>query len=511
MRQEKLIHELFEAQVERTPAIAAVAFGEQTLTYDLLNREANQLAHHLRIKGIGPEKLVALCFHRSIDMLVGVLAVLKAGGAYVPLDPTHPPERLRNILSDTAARVVLTHDAVGNALPQLDAEIVNLDRSRWEIARHSEENLNAVVSPARSQNLAYVIYTSGSTGGSKGVAVEHRNIVNYAVYALHKFDVLAGNGSLICTSAGFDLMLTGFYPPLIGGRTVRLCPERHGVPDLERELLRCHNLAPLKITPSHMGLLERALKSGQLEGRVRVLVFGGEPLPARVVRLWRQHAPGTRIFNHYGPTEATVGCVVNEIGGEVSGAVPIGKPIANTQIHILDGQLQPVPVSMTGEIYVGGAGVARGYLRRSELTCERFIADPFSSDPNARLYKTGDVGRWLPDSTIEYLGRSDGQIKIRGFRVELAEIEAQLMLHAYVKQAAVSVSEDLMGEKRLAAHVVAETNVPPEKLLAELREYLAAQLPEYMVPSSWRVLERLPLTPNGKTDRRALAALPNAS
>ncbi len=513
--QEKLIQELFEEQVERTPDARAVVYEGQWLTYDLLNREANQLAHYLRRKGVGPDRLVALCVRRSLDMLVGILGVLKAGGAYVPLDPSNPGERLRHALADAAPLVILTHDEIGDVLPRTGAEIVQLDKDREEIAQQSEENLDPRSLQLNSRNLAYVIYTSGSTGKPKGVAVEHRNIVNYAVHALRQFDVTAGSGSVVCSSISFDLMLTGLYPTLLGGGTVRLCAERHGIPELERELLCSRNLAPLKITPSHLGLVERALQSGQLAGRVRVLVFGGEPLPAGLVQLWRKHAPETRIFNHYGPTEATVGCVVNEIGEELSGAVPIGRPISNTQIYILDGRLQPVPIRVAGDIYVGGAGVARGYLHRPGLTSERFIPDPFSGDLQARLYKTGDVGRWRPDGMIEYLGRSDAQVKVRGFRVEPGEIEAQLTQHALVSQAAVVVSEGVPAEELLAAFVVADRrsecaddateNAFKQQLVAQLREYLKAQLPEYMIPSAWTVLKRLPLTPNGKVDRRALA------
>jgi amino acid adenylation domain-containing protein len=512
---EKLIHELFEEQVERTPHAVAVLCEGQSLTYDLLNREANQLARHLRRKGAGPDRLVALCLQRSIDMLVGVLGVLKAGAAYVPLDPTNPGERLRHVLANAAPSVLLTHGEVGDVLPTIGAEIVHLDKDREEIAQHSERNMDSRSLQLSSRNLAYVMYTSGSTGKPKGVAVEHRNVVNYVVYALRQYDMAAGAGSAVCTSISFDLMLTGLYPTLLCGRTVRLCAERHGMPELERELFRSRNLAPLKLTPSHLGLVEQALKSGQLAGRVRALVLGGEQLYASMVQLWRKHAPETRIFNEYGPTETTVGCVVQEIDDEVAGVVPIGKPIANTQIYILDGLLQPVPIAAPGEIYVGGAGVARGYLHRPGLTSERFIADPFSGDPQARLYKTGDMGRWRPDGTIEYLGRSDDQVKIRGFRVELAEVEAHLTQHARVSQATVIAREDDTGEKQLVAYLVAERrsghaseateNDFEQQLVKQLREHLKAQLPEYMIPASWVVLRQLPLTPNGKVDRRALA------
>lgn len=505
--QGKLIHQLFEEQVERTPDAAAVVYGEQALTYSELNRKANQLAWCLRSRGVGPDELVALCVERSLEMLVGLLGILKAGGAYVPLDPTNPSERLEHVLTDANPRVLLTLERFKGSLPLVAAEVISLDGNWHEIETHDERNPSAAQTGATAQHLAYVIYTSGSTGTPKGVMVEHRNIVNYALYAAQRFDIAAGTGSLVCSSISFDLMLTGLYPTLLAGRAVRLCSNQLGLAALPSEILRCVNLGLLKLTPSHLSLLNRSLSDEQLAGRVRVLVVGGEPLQASAVQRWRTHAPNTRIFNHYGPTETTVGCVVHELSEHDCGAVPIGKPIANTQVYILNRYLQPVPIGTPGEIYVGGAGVARGYWRRPDLTAARFVRDPFSTVPQARLYKTGDIGRWRPDGEIEYLGRNDLQVKIRGFRVELGEVEAQLLAYPAVKDAAVIAREDVPGEKSLVAYVIPlnpSSSVDSGLSAEALRAHLKRTLPDYMVPAAFVILEHFPLTPNGKLDRRAL-------
>lgn len=501
--QDKVIHELLEEQVERTPEAEAVVYDGQSLTYAELNAKANQLARYLRERGVAPDRLVALYVERGAEMLVGLLGILKAGGAYVPLNTTDPRERLEHLLADAAPRVLLTQERLKSRLPAIAAEVIALDGDSWqEIAQQSKANLNSRELQLSPRHLAYVIYTSGSTGKPKGVMVEHRNIVNYAVHALRHFDVASGSGSLICTSFSFDLMLTGLYPVLLCGRTVRLCREERGLPALAEEVRRADNLAPLKLTPSHLALLDQPLRAGQLAGRIRVLVLGGEPLRGKAVEPWRAHAPGTRIFNHYGPTETTVGCVAGEIGGQVSDGIPIGRPISNTQIYILDEFRQPAPIGVSGEIYVGGAGVARGYLNRPELTAERFPCNPFSADPQARLYKTGDQGRWRADGTIEYLGRNDDQVKIRGHRIELGEIEAHLVRHKQVKEAVAIAREDAPNDKRLVAYITLCDESRPSA--EELRAHLQATLPEYMVPSAFVILDALPLTPNGKLDRRAL-------
>lgn len=501
-----LIHELFEQQAQRSPDAIAVFHLDRALTYAELNRRANQLARYLRSRGVGPDQLVALCVERSCEMLVGLLGILKAGGAYVPLDSSNPVDRLEYVLSDAAPCILLTKEDLKAKLPETPAEVIALDRDWKDIAKESGENLDSRSILLGPQHLAYVIYTSGTTGKPKGVMIEHRNIVNYAKHVLQHFNIVSGDGSLVCTSLSFDLMLTGLYPTLLAGRAVHLCREQEGLPPLADEILKCWRLAPLKLTPSHLALLDEPLRSGQLAGRVQALVLGGEPLPGSVAHLWREHSPGTRIFNHYGPTETTVGCAIYEVADAPGGSIPLGRPISNTQIYCLDHHGQPVPIGVTGEIYIGGAGLARGYLNRPDLTAGRFIPNPFSADPGARIYKTGDLGRWRSDGTIEYLGRNDHQVKIRGFRIELGEIEAQLIRHEEVAEASVIAREDAPGEKRLVAYVVLD-NPSADLSKLGLRDHVKAALPDYMVPSAFVKLQSMPLTPNGKLDRRALLAL----
>lgn len=504
---DKLIHELFEEQVLRSPGDTAVKYEEQLLSYKELNSSANQLARHLRKYGVGPDRRVALYLDRSPEMLIALLGILKAGGAYVPLDPSNPAERLRHILEDAAPLAIVTHSKLIGSLPRTSASAILVDLDWTAVAMQSTENLDPNSLGLKAHHLAYVIYTSGSTGTPKGVMVEHRNIVNYSIYAARQFDVSAGNGSLICTSISFDLMLTGLYPTLLSGRTVRLCSQQQGLPTLVDDVLRCANLAPLKLTPSHLRLLQAELERGQLVDRVRTLVLGGEPLTADAIALWRRHAPTTRIFNHYGPTETTVGCVAGEALDLASSAIPLGRPISNTKVYILDRHLQPVPIGVVGEIHVAGAGVARGYLNRPELTAARFINDPFSQDSGARMYKTGDLGRWHENGTIEYLARNDDQVKIRGFRVEPSEIAAQLRTHPWIMDVAVVAREDLTGAKYLVAYVTPRVGVESADFSADvLRSYLRGTLPDYMIPAAFVVLSHLPLTQNGKLDRNALPA-----
>lgn len=503
---EKLIHELVEEQTQRVPEALAVAYRAQSLTYAQLDSKANRLARYLIEQGVGPDRLVGLYVERGVEMLIGVLGVLKAGGAYLPLDPGSPIERLLHVLREGRPQLVLTQHALLATLPSC-GQVLTLDGDWERIAGAYDDGPLLRPAGLDSRSLAYVIYTSGSTGKPKGVMVEHRNLVNYSVHAARQFDVAGGDGSLVCTSISFDLMLTGLYPTLISGRPVRLCPEQRGLPELAEEILQCRNLAPLKLTPSHLTLLEPALRNGQLAGRVRVLVLGGEPLHSSLVRLWNSHAPATRIFNHYGPTETTVGCVVNEALELSCDSVPIGRPISNTRIYVLNHRLQPVPVGVIGEIYIAGAGVARGYLRQPALTEERFLRDPFSGDPADRMYKSGDLGRRREDGVIECLGRLDHQVKIRGHRIELGEIETQLVAHEQVKEVVVLAREDSGGEKRLVAYVVPQLGVAngeSTQLTSQLREHIKVRLPDYMVPALWVVLERLPLTLNGKVDRHAL-------
>jgi amino acid adenylation domain-containing protein len=510
---DKCIHQLFEEQVRRTPDAVAVVYEDQVLTYGDLNARANRLAGHLIDRGIEPDSRVAICMARSPEMMVALLGVLKAGGAYVPLDPDSPPERLRYLLEDAAPLVLLTHRCIFGLLPESSIPMIRLDEDWKEIGRWPPSNPARRESTAVGNRLAYVIYTSGSTGRPKGVMVEHQNIVNYSLHAERQFDVLSGEGTLICTPLSVDLTLTGLFPTLTSGRTIRLIPDSTKLEILWTELQQNRNLAPLKLTPSHLQMLECMHQHERLKDCVRVLVLGGEPLPGRVARWWQEHSPSTRIFNHYGPTETTVGCVVHEIGDVTEDPIPIGRPIANARLYVLDEVLQQVPVGVAGEIYIGGAGVARGYLSRPGLTAQRFVADPFSAEAGARMYRSGDLGRWRAAGNIEYLGRNDDQVKVRGYRVEVGEIEAALLSHDGISQAAVLAREDQEGEKRLVAYYTTASEAGSEveggkaKVGAkELHEQLAHRLPQHMLPAAYVRIEEFPLTPSGKVDRHALPA-----
>ncbi|MGK3959181.1 non-ribosomal peptide synthase/polyketide synthase [Sorangium sp. So ce118] len=497
------IHALLEAQVEKTPDAVAVAYEGQTLTYRELNARANQLGHHLRRLGVGPDVLVGLCVERSLEMVVGLLGILKAGGAYVPLDPTYPAERLAFMLEDAAVPVLLTQDRVANALPVTSCMMLCLDTDWEPIARERQDN---PVSGALPEHLAYVIYTSGSTGTPKGVMIAHRGLVNYLWWCARAYDVAGGQGAPVHSSLSFDLTITGLFSPLLVGRPVVLMPEQGGVEGLVEVLEGHEDFSLVKITPAHLELLQRLLPRERAAGRALALIIGGEALSWEALAFFQTHAPATRLVNEYGPTETVVGCCVYEApaDGRKRGPVPIGRPIANTQLYVLDAHRQPVPIGVPGELYIGGAGVARGYLNRPELTAERFIEDPFRAEPGARLYKTGDLCRWLPDGTLEYLGRLDHQVKVRGFRIELGEIESVLVQHPSVREAVVVAREDAPGDKRLVAYVVARE--APLPAVSELRSYVQSKLPEYMVPAAFVELSALPLTANGKVDRKALPA-----
>lgn len=497
------VHQLFDAQAAQTPDATAVTFAEERLTYHQLNHRANQLAAYLQSLGVGPEVPVGLCVERSPEMVVGLLGILKAGGAYVPLDPTNPPERLQIILEDAQVPLLLTQARLLPQLPHTTARTVCLDTDWPEIAQQPGENPTRTANP---NNLAYVIYTSGSTGRPKGVAIPHRGLVNYLSWCLQAYPLGGGQGAPVHSSISFDLTITGLFAPLLAGQPVHLLPPGLGVEALTTALQNQPDFSLVKLTPAHLDLLGRQLPAREAAGKTRAFIIGGENLLAEQLAFWRQAAPNTVLINEYGPTETVVGCCVYQVpqdGVPESGSVPIGRPIANTQLYLLDSHLQPVPIGVPGELYIGGAGVARGYLNRPDLTAASFVPNPFSTRPGARLYKTGDLARYLPDGNLEFLGRIDHQVKIRGFRIELGEIEAVLKQHPAVQEAAAAVREDTPGDKRLVAYVVPK-NQPPAA--DELQKFLGHKLPDYMLPSAVVPMESLPLSANGKVNRRALPA-----
>jgi amino acid adenylation domain-containing protein len=509
-RSGRCIHHLFEAQVDRAPQAAAVEHEGQRLTYQQLNARANQLAHYLHKHGVGPEVRVGLCVERSLEMVVGLLGVLKAGGAYVPLDPLYPQSRLQLMSDDAQVRVLLTQQRLRQRLPASKAEVVCLDADWSQITRGRSENFDSGV---QSQNLAYVIYTSGSTGRPKGVMIEHGSLVNYVEAAIEAYGIESTDRVLQFASISFDASAEEIYPCLArGGTLVLRTAQMIGATAKFLEHCREWSLTVTSLPTAywHEVVMRLAAEALTIPPSVRLVIIGGEAARPEIVALWqRQVGERVRLLNTYGPTEATVvvtQCDLSRLAGVgARKEVPIGRALRNVQTYILDSQLQPVPVGVPGELFLGGDSLARGYLNRPELTAEKFVPNPFDSEAGARLYGTGDLARWLADGTIEFLGRVDHQVKIRGCRVELGEIEAVLRQHASVGECLVAEREDGPGDKRLVAYLVARNGSPPTT--PELRNYLKEQLPEYMVPSAFVILDALPLAPNGKVDRQALPVL----
>jgi amino acid adenylation domain-containing protein len=488
------VHELFEDQVEQTPNAIAVTYEGEDLTYGELNLRANHLAHRLQELGVGPEGLVGICAERSMEMIIAILGILKAGGAFLPLDPAYPQERLAFMLEDAQVSVLLTQEQLLKRLPAHDAEVIGLDADWKEIPEESADNPVSGVTP---DNLAYVIYTSGSTGRPKGTLLQHRGLCNLAHLLIPIFCIEADSRVLQFASFSFDASVAEVFPVLVTGAT--LCMARQDTlasgPDLI-QLLRDRAITIATLPPSMLAILPAVDVPA-----LATIVSAGERCSGDIVARW---APSRRFINGYGPTETTVAAsywTVDDPPEEVAN-VPIGRPIPNTQIYLLDDHLRPVPVGVPGELHVGGVSLARGYLNRAEKTAERFIPDPFSDEPGARLYKTGDLACHLPDGNAGFLGRIDHQVKIRGFRIELGEVETLLSQHPAVQQAIALAREDIPGDKRLVAYIVPGQERAPTA--SELHDLLKENVPEYMIPSAFVTLDALPLTPNGKVDRKAL-------
>ncbi|HEX6367330.1 MAG TPA: amino acid adenylation domain-containing protein, partial [Longimicrobium sp.] len=496
------IHELFEAQAARTPDAVAVECEDRALTYGELNARANRLAHHLAGLGVGPDARVALCVERGPELVLGMLAVLKAGGAYVPLDPSYPEERLRYMLADSRPSVLLASPApaerlAGSGVPVLDPA----DAEAWA-HRPAGDPRPAGLSP---DHLCYVIYTSGSTGRPKGVEVPHRGVLSLLADVQRRAPLREGDGCSLWTSTSFDVSVYEIFSTLLAGG--RLC-----IPSDEVRLhagafldwMEARDVRGAYLPPYFLSELRDRVSGSPERTRLRRLLVGVEPISEPLLAGIRQSVPGLRIINGYGPTETTICATLYDVPVQARGerVAPIGPPAANTRAFVLDAAMQPVPVGVAGELYIGGLQVARGYLGRPGLTAERFVPEPFGGEPGARMYRTGDLCRWSAEGTLDFVGRTDDQVKIRGFRIEPGEIEARLLEHAAVREAVVLVREDAPGQARLVAYVTGDESAGAEVL----RAHLAGSLPAYMVPAAFVRVGAWPLTPNGKLDRRALPA-----
>ena len=496
------LHELIEAQARRTPERVALRFEEQSLSYRELDRRAGRLARQLRALGAGPDVRVGLFAERSLELVVGILGVLKAGAAYVPMDTTYPHERLAFMRADAGLGLLVTQRSLLSALPSEGAHAVLLDELDWDEAQGAAQSDAGV----RAEHLAYVIYTSGSTGRPKGVCIEHRNIVNYVLGVAERLRLEPGMSYATVSTIAADLGNTVIFPALATGGCLHVISrERSESQAMLAEYFGREGIDVLKIVPSHLAALQSGRDPQQVMPRRR-LILGGEASRLDWIERLRSLSPACEIYNHYGPTEATVGVLTYHVSGPLPGTLPLGRPLPGSRIHLLDADGRTVAPGEKGELCIGGDGVARGYLNRPELTAQKFVPDPFSKDPGARLYRSGDLARCLPDGNIEFCGRIDHQVKLHGYRVELGEIESALREQGEVQEAVVLAREDASGDKRVVAYVSPQGADP-----ARLREYLKSRLPAYMVPSAFVSLEKLPLTPNGKLDRQALAGLPYES
>ena len=490
------VHRLFEKQAAKTPDATALVFNDASLTYSDLDQRANQLAHYLQTQGVGPDVLVGLCVERSAEMVIAMLAILKAGGAYLPLDPEFPVERLAFIINDAHAHMLLTEEHLKDRLPAQTKQTVYMD-GLWSRIDNSRKEPPA--GGVRTDNLAYVIYTSGSTGKPKGVEVPHRAVVNFLSSMAHEPGIDKDDTLLAVTTLSFDISVLEIFLPLTVGAKVNIV-DRDTASDGTKLLdkLAESRATVMQATPATWRLLVSAEWPGSAKLKI---LCGGEPLSSDLAGALLERAAS--VWNMYGPTETTVWSTCHRITDPTT-TIPIGKPIANTRIYVLDQYMRPQPIGIPGEIYIGGAGVARGYLGRAELTKERFVADRFGNDPEAHLYRTGDLARYRGDGALEYCNRQDNQVKVRGYRIELGEVETTLALHETIRQVVAMVREDRPDDRRLVAYYLPE---PGSNVTAtDLRKFLREKLPEYMVPQHFVELDVFPLTPNGKIDRRSLSA-----
>jgi amino acid adenylation domain-containing protein len=495
------IHHLFEKQVERTPQAPAISFQQQQLSYADLNERANQLAWYLQEQGIGSGTLVGICMDRSLEIVVAILGVLKAGGAYVPLDPVYPPERLEFILQDAQVKLLLTQQSLQPTLPVHDNPTLYLDTDWHFIAQNRTDNCQSSVT---NRDLAYVIYTSGSTGRPKGVLIEHYGLSNMVEAQIDLFNIQASHRLAQFASFSFDASVSEMFMAFLAGAELCIIPsEQRWPPTTLQRFLQEQAITTITLPPSALAFL-----SPEELPLLKHVISAGEELPQRIASQW---SVGRDFFNAYGPTEATVCTSVSRCSQEHE-RPSIGYPIANMQIYLLNDKLQPAPVGIAAEIYISGMGLARGYLNRPELTTEKFLPHPFSHEPGSRLYKTGDQGRYLPDGSIEYLGRFDRMVKVRGFRIELEEIEVLLDQSSFLLQSLVTVCLDQRNTKRLVAYLIPHpTYLDQEKsevsqtwLQENISRFLQDHLPRHMLPSAYVILESFPLTVNGKIDRRLL-------
>lgn len=499
-----LLHHGFEAKAKQQPEEIALLYADQTVSYQTLNHRANQVAHRLRELGVGPETLVGVYGERSPDLVVGLLAILKAGGAYIPLDPNYPPDRIAQMLEDAQPSVVLTQQQFVDRLPQHQSQILCLDQPNT-FATYPTHNLDLEINP---DQLAYIIYTSGSTGKPKGVMISHRGAVNTNLDINQRFRVGAGDRIISLASLSFDLSVYDIFGFLAAGGGIVIPPAKDTLnPAAWLQLMHQHRVTYWDTAPAVMEMLMTTViqQNLRLPDSLRVVMMSGDAISVTLPDQIRNHAqPQIQIYSFGGATEGSIWsiCYPIETVEPHWTSIPYGKPISNQRFHILDTNLNPVPIGVAGELHIGGTGVALGYFNRPELTAERFIPDPFFDEPNAHLYKTGDLGRYLPDGTIQFLGRIDHQVKIRGFRIELGEIEAAITQSPNVQEAAIMVREDRPGSKQLCAYVVPQPQQTVE--ITALRQTLRQKLPDYMVPAFIMCLEQLPLTSNGKVDRKAL-------